>query len=409
MLSDPTTYGAGVPHHEFARLRQEASVTWVEEVPQWLRSPSGRTTTQGSGYWAVTRHAAVVDVSRQPEVFSSACRGSFFVDPKSRQDLERARQLLINMDAPQHTRVRGIVTDAFTPRAVRRLQENIRMHAESIVERVVREEQFDAVRDLAADLPLLVLADLLGMPRQDRGLMYKWSNNLVGFDDPEYGGGNIDAYQQTFVEAFEYARELAASKRRQSSDDLVSFLVKSEIDGRRLSDSEFCHLWILLVVGGNESTRHLLSGSLLALVEWPRERDRLMAHPELVPRAVEEFLRWVSPIMQFRRTAVKDIELYGQRIKEGDKVVLYFISANRDQVVFDSPNNLDLARTPNPHLAFGIGAHFCLGAHLARLETACLLDALRPHLSKFGLTGPIVRLKSNFMSGIKSMPARFVQ
>ena len=408
MLSDPTIYGAGIPHHEFARLRQEAPVTWVEEDPQRLCSLSGTARTQDAGYWAVTRHAAVVAVSRQPQLFSSAFRGAFFADPKSRPDLERTRQLLINMDAPQHTIVRRIVTEAFTPRAIRQLQDNIRIHAQSIVERVLRQEQFDAVRDLAAELPLLVLADMLGMPREDRSLMFKWSNNLVGFDDPEYGGGNIDAYQRTFVEAFDYARDLAACKRRRPSDDLVSMLVKSEIDGRHLTESEFCHLWILLVVGGNESTRHLLSGTLVSLVEWQCERDRLVAHPELIPIAVEELLRWVSPIMQFRRTAIKDVEFHGQRIKEGDKVVLYYVSANRDEEVFENSARLDLVRTPNPHLAFGVGSHFCLGAHLARLEAATLIDELRPHLSKLELVGPIVRLESNFMNGIKSIPARFV-
>lgn len=346
-------------------------------------------------------------VSRQPKLFSSASRGAFFVDPKSHQDLERTRQLLINMDAPQHSTIRRLVSDAFTPVAVRHLQENIRRHAQAIVARAIGQEQFDAVRDMAAELPIAVLADLLGMPPQDRGLIYKWSNNIVGFDDPEYGGGSIEAYQQTFVEAFQYAREIASAKRRQPGDDLISQMVKSDKEGHRLTETEFCHLWLLLVIGGNESTRHLISGSLQALNEWPDERNRLIANPDLIPTAVEELLRWVTPVMQFRRTAIEDTEINGQKINEGDKVILYYISANRDEKVFESADQLNLTRSPNPHLSFGIGPHFCLGAHLARLEAATLLKALLPHLTKFQIIGPVTRLKSNFMNGIKSMPSRF--
>jgi cytochrome P450 len=408
LLSDPVAYAHGVPHDVFLRLRRETPVVWIEETPRRMRSATGATTEKGSGYWAITRHAAVVAISRHPLVFSSALRGSFLSDPKSQQDLERTRQLLINMDSPQHTIVRRIVTNSFTPWAVKQLENNIRMHAQIIVERALQREQFDAVKDMAAELPLLVLADLLGMPREDRNLMFQWSNNLVGFDDPEFGGGSVERYQNAFAEAFEYAREIADTKRKHPGDDLVSLLVRSQIDGRRLTEREFNHLWILLVVGGNESTRHLISGSLQALVEWPRERRRLIADAKLVHNAVEELLRWVSPIMQFRRTAVQDTEIDGRRIREGDKIVLYYISANRDEDVFESPNRLDLGRNPNPHLAFGIGPHFCLGAHLARLEAAALLDALRPHLARFALVGPVTRLQSNFMNGIKSMPAHFV-
>jgi cytochrome P450 len=407
-VSDPALYADGVPHDEFARLRRESPVVWIEGPVLQLHSAARSTVTRGSGYWAITRYATVAQVSRQTGLFSSASRGAFFADPKSHQDLERTRQLLINMDAPEHATVRRILTASFTPAAIRQLYESVRKHARAITERVLDREQFDAVRDLAAELPLLVLADLLGMPPQDRGLMYKWSNSVVGFDDPEYGGGSVEVYKQTFAEAFEYAREMAAAKLRRPSDDLVSQLVRSSVDGRHLTESEFCNLWLLLVIGGNESTRHLLSGSLLALSEWTEERDRLMADPGLIPTAVEELLRWVTPIMQFRRTVTQDMELDGQKLREGDKVVLYYISANHDEKVFESAKRLDLTRTPNPHLSFGIGPHFCLGAHLARLEAATMLEALLPHLSQFQLAGPVIRLKSNFMNGIKSMPSRFV-
>jgi cytochrome P450 len=311
------------------------------------------------------------------------------------------------MDAPEHGRIRKLVNGAFTPRAMDGLHHSVRYHAQAIVERALQAEQFDAVRDMAADLPLLVLADMLGMPREERGLILKWSNHLVGFDDPEYGGGSIEVYQRTFVELFDYASQLAREKRRRPTSDLIGMLVNHAVGGGSLSEAEFCNLWILLVIGGNESTRHLLSGMLLALAEWHEERSRLVSNPNIIPLAVEEFLRWVSPVMQFRRTAIQDVELGGQKIREGEKVVLYYISGNMDESVFEAPSQLNLARKPNPHLAFGVGPHFCLGAHLARLEAACLLEAIRPHLHSFCIEDTPVRLRSNFMNGIKSMPAHF--
>lgn len=406
-LADPGTYVGGVLYDELARRRREAPVAWVDEVPLWRHGAAGGQLVRGTGYWAVVRHATIVAISRQPDAFSSAVRGAFLADPVSRDDLERGRQLLINMDAPQHSAVRQLVTTAFTPRLVDRLKASICSHAESIVSRALGRQQFDIVRDIAAELPLLVLADLLGMPREDRGLMFEWSNNLVGFDDADFSAGSIDRYKRTFVEAFDYAKELARLRRARPGDDLVSALLACEIDGRRLTDDEFCHVWLLLVVGGNESTRHFLSGSLQALLEWPAERDRLVAAPDLTPTAVEELLRWVSPVMQFRRTLTRDVEVDGQPMRAGDKVLLYYVSANRDETVFESPDRLNLARMPNPHLAFGVGPHFCLGARLSRVEAAALLDVLRPHLARLELTGPIERLASNFMNGVKSMPAHF--
>ena len=407
LLSDPDTYAIGVPHDEFARRRREAPVAWVDEVELARHGDDGASVQRGSGYWAVTRHRTVDEVSRDPGTFSSAAKGAFLADPRTREDLERNRQLLVNMDAPQHTRIRRLVAGAFTPRAVARLHAAVQAHADGVVGRAVRAEGIDVVTDVAAELPLLVLTDLLGMPREDRGLLFGWSNNLVGFDDPEYGGGSVDVYQRTFVEAFGYASQLARARRRDPGEDLVSLLVNAELDGRRLTELEFCQTWILLVIAGNETTRHLLSGGLLALSQRPDQLARLVADPGLVSLAVEELARWVTPIMQFRRTAVTDSTLDGQPIAAGDKVVLYYVSANRDSDVFAEPDGLDVGRLPNPHLAFGIGPHFCLGARLARVEAAAMLSELRPHLPRLRLTGPPIRLESNFMNGIKSLPATF--
>jgi cytochrome P450 len=407
LISDPAAYAGGVPHRQFARLREHAPVAWTEEMPLIRHSATGRATMQGSGYWAVTRHALVDAVSRSPELFSSAAGGVFLAEPRSRADLEQNRHLLISMDPPRHTAVRSLVRGAFTPRAVRSLEAGVTAHAQTIAARVTSGEPFDAVADLAAELPLLVLADLLGMPRSDRHLLFTWSNNLVGFDDPDFGTGDVGVYRRTFAEAFAYARQLAARRQRQPADDLVSQILAGGPDGARLTEEQFCSFWILLVVAGNETTRHLLSGALLALAEHPEERGRLARDAGLLATAVEELIRYVTPIMQFRRTATGDTELGGQAIRAGDKVVVYYISANRDERVFDDPARLDLGRTPNPHLGFGVGPHFCLGAHLARLEAAAMLGALGPAVDRFTLDGPPERLASNFVNGIKKMPARF--
>lgn len=406
MLADPQVFRVEVPHDEFARRRRFAPVAWVDE-PALTRTGAGGVTAvqRGTGFWAVTRHETVCLVSRTPEMFSSATRGAFLADPVSAADLVRARQLLVNMDAPEHTVTRRLVTAAFTPRAVRDLEASIHRHASEVVERVVRAGEFDVVGDLAAELPLLVLADLLGVPREDRGRLLAWSNNLVGFDDPDFGGGDVSRYHATFTDAFKYALALAADKRRHPGNDLVTMLATAEVDGRRITDMEFCQAWILMVTAGNETTRHLLTGGLLALTQHPDQKARLAADPTVTGSAVEEMLRWVTPIMQFRRTATADTILDGQPIAAGDKVVVYYISANRDERVFTDADRFDVTRAPNPHVAFGMGAHFCLGARLARTEAAALFDALRPHLPRFTVTGPPVRLASNFMNGIKSMPA----
>jgi cytochrome P450 len=405
-IAHPATYAAGVPHAEFARLRETAPVAWVPEPLLTRRSAGGQTADRGPGFWAVTGYQAVAEASRRPGDFSSAAKGAFLRDPRTPGDLAMTRQLLVNMDAPQHVRIRKLVASVFTPRAIEGLAGSVRRHAAALVAKVARSGTFDIVTDLACELPLLVLSDLLGVPAADRHLLYRWSNHLVGFDDPDFGGGDIDAYRSAMAEAFRYALWLAGRRREQPAGDLVTRLAHAELDGQPLSDREFCSFWLLLVVAGNETTRHLISGSLQALAGHPAQRDRLAGGGVPVRTAAEELIRWITPIMQFRRTTTRDTELGGQRIPAGGKVVLYYVSANRDAAVFGDPDRLDLGRELNPHLAFGIGPHFCLGAHLARLELTTLLDAFRPYLARCELAGPAARLESNFVNGIKSLPAR---
>jgi len=403
-LADPATYLSGPPFAEFARRRRDEPVGWVDEVPLQRHSTRGTTVQRLGGYWAVTRYSAVVAASRNLDDFSSAERGAFLTDPTSRADLERSRQLLVGMDPPEHTKLRRVVTAVFTGALVKRMRGSIAEHAKEIVHRAATGHEIDAVAEMAADLPLLVLADLLAMPRADRGLLLRWSNNLVGFDDPAYGGGDVEVFKRTFIEAFGYALASAKDKRRNPGDDLVSKLVTADVDGQKLTEAEFCHLWLLLVVAGNETTRHLISGGLDLLADREDLAVRLREQPELVPGAVEEMLRWTTPIMQFRRTAVRDVELGGQLIRAGDKVALYYASANRDEEVFVDPEHFDLQRAPNPHLAFGVGPHFCLGSHLAKVEATILFEELAGRLDTLKRCGPTVRLESNFMNGIKALP-----
>lgn len=406
LLFDPATYVDGVPHAEFARRRREEPVGWVDEKPLVRRSGDREVVVKGSGYWAVTRHAAIIEVSRRREVYSSGLRGAFLPDPRSPQDLEQMRQLLSSMDPPDHGRLRQTVAAAFKPKMIGQLRGATLTQAHGLVAGLRDGAEFDAVTDLCAELPLLAIASFVGMPLEDRALLLTWSRNLVGIDDPKIGASGVDAYKRTFVELNAYALELARAKRHAPGSDLTTALVTDAVDAGIISEREFCNLFLLLVVAGNETTRHLLSGMLQTLAQWPDERDRLVAQPQLVSSAVEEMLRFVSPVMQFRRTALVDTELDGQRIRAGEKVVLYYASGNRDEAVFTEPEHVDVGRHPNPHLSFGFGPHFCLGAALARLEAAALLEALGGDLARFELTAPVQRMQSNFVNAIGSMPAR---
>lgn len=400
VIADAAAYTQGPPLAEFARMRGETPVAWVPEPTRRLRSGSGSVEHTGTGFWAVTRHETVVAASRQPALFSSSARGAFLSDPKSRADLERARQLLIGMDPPEHGLLRRRIVSAMPTRA--QLAESVRDHVATLVSAFVADGGGDVVTRLAAELPLLVLADLLGVPREDRHLFYEWSNNLVGFDDPDIGGNDITTFSRTIAEAFGYARRLANDRRHAPRDDFVSALVSGP---EPLDESSFCHAWLLMVVAGNETARHLAAGGIDLMLTRPHLAEQLAAGADVV-KAVEEMLRWVTPIMQFRRTATADTELDGQPIAEGDKVILYYISANFDETVFDAPDVPDLARAPNPHMSFGVGPHFCLGGHLARLEAVELLTALRPHVTRMERAGAPARLASNFMNGFKELPVR---
>ncbi|MGH3740905.1 MAG: cytochrome P450 [Micromonosporaceae bacterium] len=342
-------------------------------------------------------------VSRHPEVFSSHERLALFDEPADEQ-LVLQRMMMLNQDPPAHTRKRSIVNRGFTPRAIGALEEHIR----DICRRLVAElgTEADFVRDIAAPLPLYVICELLGAPPEDRDKIFEWSNKLIGGDDPEFQASREDGVAAA-TELYAYANELAARRRDDPRDDIVTKLLQPGPGGQRLTGDEFELFVLLLSVAGNETTRNAASGGMLALFEHPGEWRRLLADRSLVGTAVDEVVRWVTPVNLFRRTAMQDIELGGQKIRTGDKVVVFYGSANRDMSVFDRPDVFDVGRDPNPHIGFGGGGpHFCLGAHLARLELNVLFETLLDAAPNIELSGNIRRLRSKFINGIKEMPVR---
>ncbi len=392
-LANPDTYQQqGPPYAQFARVRAERPVFWHpdKETP---------------GFWALTRHADVAHVSKNPQLFSAA-RRSVFLFESNEEDLGNLQLMLVNRDPPQHTKLRRLVSLGFTPRRIAQLEERVRLRAGEIIDRVAREGACDFVTDLAADLPLQVIAELVGIPQEDRGKVFEWSNRLIGFDDPEYVGDR-EEQKRYAMEVYLYANQLAEQRRAEPKDDLTSVLMNGEVDGERLTEMEFDLFFLLLIVAGNETTRNAISGGMLALIEHPDQRARLLADPRLITTATEEILRWVSPVNCFRRTATQDTEIGGQPVRENDKVVMFYPAANRDPAVFRHPDVFDVGRTPNDHLAFGIGTHFCIGNALARLEIRIMFEELLRRLPDIELAGPIERLRSSFINGIKRMPVRF--
>jgi cytochrome P450 len=428
VLVNPDTYVRGVPHELFGTLRRESPVAWVEEPPvdHW---------PAGSGHWAVLRYANAQTVLRTPQVFSSSEGLTQIYDapPPIRAEL---RKMMINMDPPQHSRLRSLLTRAFTPRAVSRLEEGIRLRANALVDAVVDRAEADFARDIAADLPLHTLADILGMPESDRWLMFDWSNRVIGVLDAEYTASDaFDAagasamaqralavrpqpdehgrmpdsrHPSGMADLYAYARELGQYRRRKPGNDIMSLLMQQvDADGSRVTVEEFEKLFWLFSVAGNETVRNALPGGMLALLQHPDEYRRLRADRSLLAHAVEEMLRWWTPVILFRRSAVQKACIGAVPIEAGDKVVVYFSSANRDESVFADPDRFDAGRTPNPHLAFGHGPHFCIAAHLARVQMRAMFSAVLDRLGQVELAGEPVRLRSNFQNGVKHLPIRW--
>ena len=382
----------GFPHDWFKRLRAEAPV---------YRHPA----PDGAGYfWVISRYADVVRLSKDPGLYSSA-RGTNLWE-HAQEDLPAVQSMMVNMDPPQHVKYRRLVSGGFTPRMVSRLEPHIRELARQIVDRIAGKGECDFVREVAAELPLQVIAELMGVPCDERQRIFDWSNRLIGFDDPEFQSSLNDG-KAAATELWIYAQKMATERKTAPREDLVSSMVHGAVDGEHLSELEINNFVLLLAVAGNETTRNLISGGMLTLMENPGQRDRLLADRGLLPLAVEEMLRWVTPVNHFRRTVTRDHELHGQLLRQGDRVSLWYPSANRDEEVFRDADQFDVGREPNDHLAFGMGEHFCLGANLARLEIQIMFEELLERLPDLRLAGTPIRLRSNFINGIKQMPVRY--
>ena len=390
-LSDPDTFASSPPYEAFAALRREDPVHFNPE-------------RDGPGFWAVTRHEDIRVVHRDAATFSSEL-GGITLEDVTPEDLE-GRKLLIDHDPPRHNELRAIVNRRFTPRAVEVWTEEIRTVARETIDRALPLGEFDFVREVSSEIPMQVIASVLGIPQSDRREVVDIGNRILGSQDPEFEL-SADEVDQTLplanpaaLEFFEFGRRVAAARRANPGDDVVTQLISAD-----LTEREFDLYFLLLAVAGNETTRHTITHGLLALLEFPEQLERLRRDPDLLAPCAEEMLRWATPIYYFRRTATRDVELQGVRIGAGDKVTTWLTSGNRDETVFDAPDVFDIGREPNPQVAFGPGGiHHCLGAHLARLEIRITFEELLSRRVELELRGPVERLRSNIFNGIKSLP-----
>lgn len=387
-------------HHEmFRRLRAEDPVSW-HEVPG------------ATGFWNMVRHPDVLTVNRDAQLFSSEAEGVVgMLNPDELPDNGQAGAdprglMMLYTDPPKHTRYRLLVNKGFTPRTIGLLEQYLRHRATLIVDNVIERGACDFVTDLAAELPLQAIAEIMGVPQEDRRLLFEWSNRMIGMDDPEYAS---DDGAMAFMELYAYVNELGKQRKSDPREDIVTKLINAEIEGDRLSELEFDMFMLLLSVAGNETTRNATAWGMLALMQHPEVYAELVADPgKLTTTAIDEILRWASPVLHFRRTATADTEVGGQAIAKGDKVVMWYISANRDEEVFQDPLAFDITRDPNPHVAFGGGGnHFCLGANLARLELRLIFDEIVRRIPDMRPTAEPEFLRSNFIGGVKHLPVAF--
>jgi len=385
-------------HHDmFKALREEAPVYWHDEPG-------------GPGFWNIVMYDDLVRVNRDTANFSSEIGGITIAELGTEQagdGMDPRGLMMLYMDPPKHTRYRMLVQQGFTPRMIDLLEQYLANRAVVIVDNIIERGACDFVDDLASELPLQAIAEIMGVPQDERRLLFDWSNRLIGMDDPEYSG-DMSAAAEAAGELYVYANDLAAKRRIDPRDDIVTKLINAEIEGDRLSELEFDLFIMLLTVAGNETTRNTISWGMWALMQHPEQYRALVEDPNKLERAIEEILRWATPVYHFRRTAAHDTEVRGQEIAAGDKVVMWHISADRDETAFEDPFTFDIERWPNKHIAFGGGgAHYCLGANLARMELRLILREILERIPDMRQTGDVAMLRSNFVGGIKRMPVAY--
>jgi cholest-4-en-3-one 26-monooxygenase len=391
----------GYPHAEWTLLRREAPVYWYDRG-------------QGQPFWAVTKRADIVELSKQPEKLINKPRLAAFPEEEaSGEEDEEIGQHLLIMDPPMHQAYRRLVSGRFTPGALRARHDQFEKIAEEILDDIAtegEEAEIDFVEQVSSVLPLAVIAQLLGVPHQDWKTLLRWTNETIGSSDPEYrrpGETADETSERARMEMLGYFTAMVEERKRQPREDLVSILAHATIDGEPLPFLDLMMFYNLIVIAGNETTRNATSGGLLALIENPGEFEKLRADPSLIPSAIEEIVRWTTPVIQFCRTATEDFEFREQKIRAGEAFCLFYPSANRDEDVFDDPFTFRVDRSPNPHIAFGIGEHFCMGANVARLEMQLMFSRLVERLQSVELAGPVERLRSSFLGGVKHMPIRY--
>ncbi len=404
-------YAQGVPYAAFRLLREHDPVHWHPE------------TAPDPGFWAITKHADVVAISKDPTRFSSAERFIYYEEIDA-EDMDMRRSM-IETDPPDHTRLRRIISPLFTPKMVEEYRVHARAIADRLLDNVVERDECDWVKDVCEMMPIRVFVEIFGAPEADADYLAKLTNQLVAINDPDLAPPP-EAYERARARGFEphqlpfrspaaldlwdYARDLCAARRVEPQQDLITRLVQAEWEGDRLTDSELVNLCQLLVFAGTETTRNSLASGMLAFIEHPDQLDLLEADRSLIKGAVEEILRWATPIYCFRRTATEDVELRGTTIKKGDKVMMYYTSANFDEEVFDDPDRFDVTRDASAQVVFGGGGpHFCLGAFLARMQVETLFTAVLDRGLRLELTGPTTRLRTNFANGLKTMPVRVAE
>jgi cytochrome P450 len=388
----------------FATLRAERPISFHEEP--YLE---GLPFPKGPGYWALTRYADILEVSRNPQTF---CSGKGININDMPPDFAEFFGSMISMDDPRHARLRRIVSRGFTPRRIQRVEEDVQRAATTIIDDVIDKGECDFVTDIAAALPLKIICEMMGIPESQYGFVFDRTNIILGAGDPEYVSNPLEivsALLQAGADLAQLVQDLARHRAEHPTDDLTSALVNAEVDGERLTEQELGSFFVLLVVAGNETTRNAISHGMKALCDYPEQRSRWAGDFErLAPTAVEEIVRWATPVIHFRRTATRDTEIGGQKIREGEKVVMWYCSGNRDETVFNEPFRFNVARTPNEHVGFGgPGPHFCMGAHLARREITVMFRELFRRLPDIQVAAEPDRLQSFFIHGIKRMPCSF--